>query len=83
MSTSTKGIQRRMVDTCYAMLGTVLFSCYIVYDTQLIVGGKHKRFQFTVDDYVLAAMNLYLDILNLFLLILRETATRRNDRRRR
>ena len=28
---------------------------YIVLDTQMIVGGKHSTFRFTVDDYVMAA----------------------------
>jgi hypothetical protein len=43
----------------------ILFSFYIVYDTQLIVGGKHEN-QYSVDDYVLAVISLYLDIVNLF-----------------
>ena len=38
----------------------MLFSLYLVYDTQLIVGGAHKKFQFSVDDYVFAALNIYL-----------------------
>lgn len=44
---------------------------YLVYDTQLIIGGQHKRMQFDMDDYVLAALSIYLDIINLFILILR------------
>jgi len=54
----------------YAAIGTLLFCCYIVLDTQLIIGGRHKKFKFEVDDYVFAALNLYLDIVNLFLFIL-------------
>lgn len=50
--------------------GALIFSMYIVYDTQLIVGGKHHSGQFEVDDYVIAAINIYLDILNLFLFLL-------------
>lgn len=53
----------------FAGIGTILFCCYIVYDTQLIIGGRHKV-QFQIDDYVFAALNLYLDIINLFLFIL-------------
>jgi len=56
--------------TIVIMLGVVLFSFYLIYDTQLIVGGKHTQYQFTVDDYVLAALCLYLDIINLFMHIL-------------
>eukprot|EP00929_Paragymnodinium_shiwhaense_P018456 TRINITY_DN12915_c0_g1_i1.p1 TRINITY_DN12915_c0_g1~~TRINITY_DN12915_c0_g1_i1.p1 ORF type:complete len:288 (-),score=60.62 TRINITY_DN12915_c0_g1_i1:175-963(-) len=55
--------------TAYAFCGVLLFSFYIVYDTQLIVGGKHKN-AFSVDDYCYAALNLYLDIINLFLYLL-------------
>lgn len=47
----------------------LLFSMYIVYDTQLILGGKHEH-QFTIDDYVIAALSLYLDIINLFIHVL-------------
>merc|ERR1712048_325189 len=54
----------------YAALGAILFSFYIVYDTQLIVGGDHKKHQFSVDDYAFAALDLYLDIINLFLMLL-------------
>jgi FtsH-binding integral membrane protein len=53
----------------YGLLGTILFSFFIVYDMQLIIGGK-GRHQLSVDDYVFAALNLYLDIINLFLHIL-------------
>lgn len=56
--------------TFYAWIGAFIFSCFIVVDTQMIVGGKHAL-QFTPDDYIAAALNLYLDIVNLFLYILR------------
>ena len=51
-------------------LGVLIFSMYLVYDTQLVIGGRHKKFQFGVDDYVFAALSLYLDVINLFLCIL-------------
>lgn len=60
--------------TLWLVLGVVLFSFYLVYDTQLIVGGKHQQYAFTVDDYVLAALCLYLDIINIFMYILQLTA---------
>jgi FtsH-binding integral membrane protein len=66
--TTLKGFQT--LQLLYAAGGVLLFSCYLVYDTQLIVGGKHAKFQFSVDDYVFAALNLYLDIINLFIYIL-------------
>ncbi|KAG7229417.1 hypothetical protein INR49_012808 [Caranx melampygus] len=54
----------------YACLGTLLFSLYLVFDTQLILGGKHRKYQVSPEEYVFAALNLYLDIVNLFLLLL-------------
>jgi len=53
----------------YAGAGVLLFTMYIIYDTQKIIGGNHKS-QYSIDDYVFAALNLYLDIINLFLYIL-------------
>ncbi|XP_041962155.1 protein lifeguard 1 [Alosa sapidissima] len=53
----------------YACLGTSVFSAYLVMDTQLMLGGKHK-YSLDPEEYVFAALNLYLDIVTLFLLLL-------------
>eukprot|EP01047_Picozoa_sp_COSAG01_P117009 COSAG01_NODE_45677_length_407_cov_0.821429_1_plen_95_part_00 len=53
----------------YLFAGVMIFSLYIVYDTQIMLGGNHK-FTIGMDDYVFAALNLYLDIINLFILLL-------------
>ncbi|KAI6693175.1 hypothetical protein NL676_020885 [Syzygium grande] len=49
----------------YGGMAAVIFSGYIVYDTENLI----KRF--TYDEYIWASITLYLDILNLFLTILR------------
>ena len=49
----------------YSVAGTVLFSAYIIFDTSRLI----KDFQ--PDEYINASIQLYLDILNLFLYILR------------
>ncbi|XP_034408998.1 protein lifeguard 1 [Cyclopterus lumpus] len=54
----------------YACLGTLLFSLYLVFDTQRILGGKHRKYEVSPEEYVFAALNLYLDIVTLFLLLL-------------
>lgn len=48
----------------YCCLGIFLFSCFLIYDTQIIVKVL------TVDDYVFGALQLYIDIIQLFLYIL-------------
>ncbi|XP_053322605.1 protein lifeguard 1-like [Spea bombifrons] len=53
----------------YACIGTFIFGMYLVVDTQLILGGKH-RYSVSPEEYIFAALNIYLDIVNLFLLLL-------------
>ncbi|CEM04603.1 unnamed protein product [Vitrella brassicaformis CCMP3155] len=60
----------QLAQKIYAGLGTLLFSMYLVYDTQLIVGGKHRRHQFSIDDYVFASLMLYIDIIQIFIFLL-------------
>ena len=50
----------------YACLGAVLFSIYLVYDTQLILGKG--TYHYYLDEAYLAAVQLYTDIINLFVL---------------
>jgi hypothetical protein len=53
------------IDLVYAAGGCLIFSGYIVYDTYLI----NKKL--SPDEYIMGAISLYLDFLNLFLSILR------------
>jgi len=59
-----------ILNTFYSVLGAIIFAFYIVYDTQLIVGGNHRKHQFSTDDYVIASISLYLDIINMFLYLM-------------
>ncbi|XP_036103271.1 protein lifeguard 1-like [Molossus molossus] len=54
----------------YAGLGTMIFSLYLVMNVQLMVGGRHHHSSLDPEEYVFAALNIYLDIINLFLFIL-------------
>lgn len=53
----------------YSSFGVVLFGVYMIYDTQLMMGGQYK-YSVNPEEYVFAALNLYLDIINIFLHIL-------------
>lgn len=64
-------LRSQYLNILYACLGTLLFSLYLVFDTQLILGGKHRKYEVSPEEYVFAALNLYLDIVLLFLLLLR------------
>lgn len=76
-ATGVGGDSLRGAHFLYAVVGTLIFSMYLVYDTQLIVGGKHKRFSFGLDDYAMAAISLYIDIIQIFLMLLRLVGDRR------
>jgi len=52
-----------------AGFGVCLFGVYLIYDTQLIMGNK--KHELMVNDYVLGALFLYLDIINIFLYVLK------------
>jgi len=69
---------QRTVRLVYAAIGTVIFSLYIVYDTQLMIGGSHK-YSLSPEEYVFAALNLYLDIVNLFMYILQIVGASRSS----
>lgn len=72
------GIHFKLMMMLYDLIGVLVFVMYIIFDTQMIMGeyGGHK-FQFSIDDYAFAALNLYLDIINLFLHLLRLLGERR------
>ena len=47
-----------------------LISVWIVHDTQLIIGGKHRAAELKIDDYIIGALIIYSDILTGFLYLL-------------
>jgi FtsH-binding integral membrane protein len=53
----------------YCFLMVVFFGFYIIVDTQMIIG--EKRYEMNEDDYILGALVLYIDIVQLFLYILK------------
>jgi len=61
--------QNRIANLVYSCLGALIFSLYLVFDVQLMLGGKHK-YSISPEEYVFATLNLYLDVVNLFTYIL-------------
>eukprot|EP00189_Rhodosorus_marinus_P010645 CAMPEP_0184738068 /NCGR_PEP_ID=MMETSP0315-20130426/803_1 /TAXON_ID=101924 /ORGANISM="Rhodosorus marinus, Strain UTEX LB 2760" /LENGTH=256 /DNA_ID=CAMNT_0027205625 /DNA_START=164 /DNA_END=934 /DNA_ORIENTATION=- len=49
----------------YSFFGTIVFSAHILFDTSLLI---HRL---SPDDYILGAVSIYLDVVNLFIHILR------------
>ncbi|XP_062987462.1 protein lifeguard 1-like [Elgaria multicarinata webbii] len=61
-------IQNRLLQIIYASLGALLFTCFLAVDTQMILGNK--QLAISPEEYIFAALNLYTDIINIFLYIL-------------
>ena len=50
------------------LVATLIFWIYLVYDTQVIL--KKYGEVYSVDDYIFASLQIYIDIVRLFLIIL-------------
>ena len=61
-----------MIDKAIAIGGAIIFSLFIVFDTHMLM---HKL---SPEEYIVATINLYLDIINLFLHLLRLLGERKN-----
>ncbi len=65
----------KIINILYCGMGVLLYSIYLIYDTQLVMGKFGN--EYSIDDYIIAAMNIYIDIIQLFLYILRMVGSRR------
>lgn len=61
------------MELIYGLAGAVIFSGYILVDTQMVLR------QYAVEEEIAAAISLYLDVLNLFLAILRILNSQNNN----
>jgi len=52
-----------------SVIGIILFGFYLIYDIQLILGNKNVMLD--LDEYILGALMLYVDIISLFMEILK------------
>ncbi|XP_045110149.1 protein lifeguard 3-like isoform X1 [Portunus trituberculatus] len=58
----------RILYTIYSAGIALLFSMYMVYDTQMIVGGR--KHEMSPEEHIYGALLLYLDIIHIFLALL-------------
>ncbi|KAJ8307268.1 hypothetical protein KUTeg_015352 [Tegillarca granosa] len=58
----------RILDCVWGGLAALVFSLFLVYDTQMIVGGR--KHELDPEEYVYGALQLYIDVVYLFLIIL-------------
>ena len=68
-----------------AYIGAAMFCAYLYFDLQLLMGDKAKMI--SVDDYVFASINIYVDVIGLFVNMVQilgeyERKKKREERRR-
>ncbi|VDL18883.1 unnamed protein product [Hymenolepis diminuta] len=67
-------------ETLYAVYGgiaAVVFTLYLAFDTQMIMGGR--KHEISPEEYIYGSMQLYFDIVNLFLIFLSLTGAVSRD----
>ena len=58
----------KMKVAVYSGIGMTIFIIFLAIDLQMIMGGG--KYEYSEEDYVLAAINIYLDVINIFLYVL-------------
>ena len=62
-------IQSNALSILIAIVFAAIYAFYLIIDTQLIMGDR--RHALTLDNYILGSVLLYIDIIQLFLNLLR------------
>ncbi|KAK7481056.1 hypothetical protein BaRGS_00027692 [Batillaria attramentaria] len=57
-----------ILNTVYAGLGALVFALFLVYDTQMIIGGR--KHELSAEEYIYGALQLYIDVVYIFLFLL-------------
>ncbi|XP_061759310.1 protein lifeguard 2-like isoform X2 [Nerophis ophidion] len=63
------------LDTTYAVLGAILFTMFLAFDTQLLMGNK--RYTISPEEYIFATLSIYLDVVYIFSFFLQIFGTKR------
>lgn len=52
----------------YAALGAIVFTMFLAYDTQLLIGNR--KYSIGPDEYIFGALSIYVDVIQIFLFLL-------------
>ncbi|XP_048342830.1 protein lifeguard 3-like [Sphaerodactylus townsendi] len=58
----------------YAAIGAIVFTLFLAYDTQLLLGNK--KYTISPEDYIVGALEIYLDVVYIFTFFLQLTGRR-------
>ena len=69
----------KTLNSLYCALGAILVGILLIIDTQMIVGGE-RSFKISMDDYVFGALVIYVDVIRLFIYILRGLTSKKKKK---
>jgi len=67
-----------LIHSLHAGLGTLVFCAYLVFNTQMMMGGNKKR-QLRPNEHILGAVQIYTDIMGIFMQVLASMARSERD----
>ena len=67
----------KVIMVVYGGIGALVFSFFLMYDVQVVLGGR--KHELSPEEYVFGAVQIYLDVVQIFLLILAVVGGSRSD----
>ncbi|GFS47613.1 protein lifeguard 1 [Nephila pilipes] len=70
-------VREQIMTMIYAAFGAIVFVLYLAYDTQMLMGGK--TVEINPEEYIFAAIHIYIDVIYIFLFLLMLVGGASND----
>jgi FtsH-binding integral membrane protein len=70
-------VKSSFLDLALSVALSIVYMIYLLIDIQLVMGGKRNGL--TLDNYVMGAMMIYVDIVSLFLKLLKILGKKKDD----
>ncbi|KAG1714378.1 Protein lifeguard 1 [Nymphon striatum] len=68
-------MRHKIMTIIYSALIALVFMAFLAYDTQLVIGGSNRKYSLGPEEYINGALQLYMDIVQIFLAILSLTSS--------
>lgn len=62
--------QIKWLHLIYCAFGIIVFSVYILIDTQMMMGGRGRKFTVAPEDYIYCCLALYIDVSTMLMYVM-------------
>lgn len=77
---ATLFVKMKLLHLIYCGVGVVTFSVYILIDTQMMMGGKSRKYTIAPEDYIYCCLSLYVDVVTMLMYVMGIMRSSSNDR---